>query len=162
MPNEFLVQNGLWGTGKSDFSKRAPPAPALNPMDKLHDVTSELEQIVIRMHKELGSEKDSEIKQLKAKLKNMEHSKNLETATLAKKDSEIEKLKAASVTTSMFGVQKSDYILQLRLELASVRQELKDANALNLEEQEITKEVYEELGKEKRDNNATRKKPPKR
>jgi hypothetical protein len=144
MPNEFLVQNGLWGTGKSDFSKRAPPAPALNPIDELHHVTSELEQIVIRMHKELGSEKDLEIKQLKAKLK--------ETTAL---NSEITKLKKSAEAATEVSLQKYAYIKILEAECRNLRQELQDAN-------ELKKEVYEELGKEKRDNNATRKKPPKR
>ena len=161
MPNEFLVQTFPWGAGKSDFSKRAPPAPALNPIDELHHVTSELAQIAIRMHKELGSEKDLEIKQLKAKLKNMENSKNFEKTAL---NSEITKLKESAESGTETSIQKYEYIKILEAECRNLRQKLQDANALNLEElkktgklEELKKEVYEEIRKEKRENNATRK-----
>ena len=148
------------------MSKRAPPAPALNPIDELHHVTSELEQIAIRMHKEFGSEKDLEIKQLKGALKNMENSKNFETTAL---NSEITKLKKSAEWGTESSLKRVEYMDKLDKELASVRQQLKDANAVNLEElkktgafAEKTKEVYKELGKEKREDIATRKKPHKR
>jgi hypothetical protein len=103
MQNEFLVQNTFFG-GKKSSSKRAPD---LTPIDELHHLKQELEDIVALMHQQLGSAKDLEI----AALKKREQTK----------DVEIKKLKQGQETINEALMKRIDYCQKLEKELARGR-----------------------------------------